>query len=98
LNVLNAFLIGTVFDDITQTGCVAVNRCSCLHNGQSYQPGQSFSRTCHKCTCKQGQWDCMDLDCPATCSIVGGSHITTYDGKAYTFHGDCSYVLSKVGI
>nr|XP_029501570.1 mucin-5B-like [Oncorhynchus nerka] len=40
---------GTVFDDITQTGCVAVNQCSCLHNGQSYQPGQSFSRTCHKC-------------------------------------------------
>nr|XP_029501573.1 mucin-5AC-like [Oncorhynchus nerka] len=86
---------GTVFDDITQTGCVAVNQCSCLHNGQSYQPGQSFSRTCHKCTCIQGQWSCMDLDCPATCSIVGGSHITTYDGKAYTFHGDCSYVLSK---
>ncbi|XP_070977017.1 mucin-2-like [Oncorhynchus clarkii lewisi] len=50
---------GTVFDDITQTGCVAVNQCSCLHNGQTYQPGQSFSRTCHKCTCIQGQWSCM---------------------------------------
>ncbi|XP_029613260.1 mucin-5AC-like [Salmo trutta] len=86
---------GTVFDDITHKGCVAVNQCSCLHNGQSYQPGQSFSRTCHECTCIQGQWSCVDLDCPATCSIVGGSHITTYDGKTYTFHGDCSYVLSK---
>ncbi|CAB1322586.1 unnamed protein product [Coregonus sp. 'balchen'] len=73
----------------------SVNQCSCLHNGQSYQPGQSFSRTCHTCTCNQGQWSCTDLDCPATCSIVGGSHITTYDGKDYTFHGDCSYVLSK---
>ncbi|KAL0968823.1 hypothetical protein UPYG_G00272330 [Umbra pygmaea] len=86
---------GTVFDDINQSGCVAVSKCSCLHNGESYQPGESYSRTCQDCTCNNGQWSCVDLDCPATCSIEGGSHITTYDGKAYTFHGDCSYVLSK---
>ncbi|KAJ8002530.1 hypothetical protein DPEC_G00159870 [Dallia pectoralis] len=86
---------GTVFDDINMSGCVAVDQCSCLHNGKSYKPGENYSRTCHECTCNNGQWGCVDLDCPATCSIEGGSHITTYDGKAYTFHGDCSYVLSK---
>uniref|UniRef100_A0A3P8Z5R0 VWFD domain-containing protein n=1 Tax=Esox lucius TaxID=8010 RepID=A0A3P8Z5R0_ESOLU len=88
---------GTVFDDINQSGCVAVDQCSCLHNGMSYKPGETYSRTCQECTCKGGQWSCVGLDCPGTCSIEGGSHITTYDGKAYTFHGDCSYVLSKVG-
>ncbi|CAJ0962914.1 unnamed protein product [Ranitomeya imitator] len=32
---------------------------------------------------------------PATCSIDGGSHITTYDQSHYNIHGDCNYVLSK---
>ncbi|KAK2917757.1 hypothetical protein Q8A73_004503 [Channa argus] len=86
---------GTVFDDITQSGCVAVDQCSCLHNGDSYKPGQSFSKTCQQCICAQGQWSCTNKDCPGVCSIRGGAHITTYDAKTYTFHGDCSYVLSK---
>ncbi|XP_055365808.1 mucin-5AC-like [Betta splendens] len=86
---------GTLLDDVTHSGCVAVEQCPCLHNGQSYQPGDSYSSTCHKCTCSQGQWSCLDVDCPGVCSIVGGSHINTYDAKTYTFHGDCSYVLTK---
>ncbi|XP_008303776.1 mucin-2-like isoform X4 [Stegastes partitus] len=86
---------GTVFDDIKQSGCVAVDQCSCLHNGQPYSPGESYSKACQKCTCTRGQWNCQDVDCPGLCSIRGGSHISTYDDKKYTFHGECSYVLSK---
>ncbi|XP_078112357.1 LOW QUALITY PROTEIN: mucin-5B-like [Sander vitreus] len=86
---------GTVFDDITHSGCVAVDSCSCLHHGKPYKPGESYSRACRNCTCTQGQWSCKDMDCPGVCSVLGGSHISTYDGKTYTFHGDCSYVLSK---
>uniref|UniRef100_A0A8C9X5Z8 VWFD domain-containing protein n=1 Tax=Sander lucioperca TaxID=283035 RepID=A0A8C9X5Z8_SANLU len=89
---------GTVFDDITQSGCVAVDSCSCLHHGKPYKPGESYSRACRNCTCTQGQWRCKDMDCPGVCSVLGGSHISTYDGKTYTFHGDCSYVLSKVSV
>uniref|UniRef100_A0A3B4VBR6 Mucin-5B-like n=1 Tax=Seriola dumerili TaxID=41447 RepID=A0A3B4VBR6_SERDU len=86
---------GTVFDDITQSGCDAVNQCSCLHNGKPYNPGETYSRACHECTCTKGEWSCKDMNCPGICSILGGSHISTYDDKTYTFHGDCSYVLSK---
>ncbi|MBN3315828.1 MUC5A protein, partial [Atractosteus spatula] len=85
----------TVFDDITQSGCIPVQKCSCSHNGQTYTPGESYSSSCSRCTCVGGQWSCQDLDCPRTCSVQGGSHITTFDGKPFTFHGDCSYVLAK---
>uniref|UniRef100_A0A3Q1IAN0 Mucin 5.1, oligomeric mucus/gel-forming n=1 Tax=Anabas testudineus TaxID=64144 RepID=A0A3Q1IAN0_ANATE len=86
---------GTVFDDITHSGCVAVEQCSCVHNGKPYKPGDSYSSTCHECICTQGQWSCKDTDCPGICSLLGGAHITTYDAKTYTFHGDCSYVLTQ---
>uniref|UniRef100_A0A3Q3FYF4 VWFD domain-containing protein n=1 Tax=Labrus bergylta TaxID=56723 RepID=A0A3Q3FYF4_9LABR len=86
---------GTVFDDVAQTGCVAVDQCSCLHNGKEYKSGESYSRTCKTCTCTKGQWNCKDVDCPGICSVLGGSHIFTYDDKKYTFHGECSYVLTK---
>ncbi|XP_060933214.1 mucin-2-like [Limanda limanda] len=85
----------TIFDDITQSGCVAINQCSCLHNGKPYGPGKSYSGPCGVCTCTRGEWSCQDDDCPGICSILGGSHISTYDDKTYTFHGECSYVFSK---
>lgn len=39
---------GTVFDDITHTGCVAVEQCFCLHNGKPYKSGESYSSRCHE--------------------------------------------------
>nr|XP_046250588.1 mucin-5AC-like [Scatophagus argus] len=86
---------GTVLDNIDQSGCVAVEQCSCLHSGKPYKAGESYSTQCKNCTCVAGQWNCVEKDCPGICSVLGGSHISTYDDKTYTFHGDCSYVLSK---
>lgn len=40
------FFQGTVFDDITKLGCVAVEKCSCMHNGKPYSPGKTISRQC----------------------------------------------------
>ncbi|KAI4889682.1 hypothetical protein NFI96_021030, partial [Prochilodus magdalenae] len=89
---------GTVWNDLEKNGCIPVEQCPCPHNGKIYQSGESYNTTCRKCECSGGWWSCKTLDCPGTCSLLGGSHITTYDGKAYTFHGNCYYVLTKVTI
>ncbi|KAM5138196.1 LOW QUALITY PROTEIN: mucin-5AC-like [Mantella aurantiaca] len=86
---------GTVFDDINKSGCVPHETCSCTFNNNIYAPGTSYSTPCSKCTCSGGKWSCKNLPCPASCSIEGGSHITTYDQTQYNVHGDCNYVLSK---
>ncbi|KAK1891092.1 Mucin-5B, partial [Dissostichus eleginoides] len=82
---------GTVLDDLNGRGCVPLKECSCSYNSRTYRPGESYSSNCKKC----GQWSCTEENCPGTCSLEGGAHINTFDGKAYTFHGDCSYVLAK---
>ncbi|KAM7019734.1 mucin-2 [Passerculus sandwichensis] len=86
---------GTVYDDISEKGCIPVSQCYCKLGGKSYAPGESISKECEECTCNSGRWTCKDLPCPGTCSVEGGSHFTTFDGKKYTFHGDCYYVLAK---
>ncbi|XP_016153941.1 PREDICTED: mucin-2 isoform X2 [Ficedula albicollis] len=86
---------GTVYDDISEKGCIPVSQCHCKLGGKTYAPGERISKECEECTCNSGRWTCKDLDCPGTCSVEGGSHISTFDGKKYTFHGDCYYVLAK---
>ncbi|XP_072277618.1 mucin-5B-like [Pyxicephalus adspersus] len=86
---------GTVFDDINNSGCVPLEKCSCTFNSNSYAAGTSYATPCSACTCSGGKWSCNNLPCPASCSIEGGSHITTYDQTHYSIHGDCNYVLSK---
>ncbi|KAM5138197.1 mucin-5B-like [Mantella aurantiaca] len=86
---------GTVFDDIHYSGCVPLETCSCTFNSNAYAAGTSYSTSCSACMCSGGKWSCQNLPCPASCSIEGGSHITTYDQTHYSIHGDCNYVLSK---
>nr|XP_021326285.1 mucin-2-like isoform X1 [Danio rerio] len=86
---------GMVEDDIGQSGCVPVNKCPCVHNNKTYFSGDSYTQACKTCTCDAGHWTCSYLDCPGICSVVGGSHVTTYDGKTFTFSGNCDYILTK---
>ncbi|KAH1171728.1 hypothetical protein KIL84_007346, partial [Mauremys mutica] len=93
----NFFLhVGTVLDDINNAGCIPLLECSCTYNGNSYAPGTSFDAHCRSCTCNGGLWNCKDIPCPGSCTVEGGSHISTYDEKRYNVHGDCIYVLSKL--
>ncbi|XP_067396520.1 mucin-5AC-like [Emydura macquarii macquarii] len=87
---------GTVFDDINNAGCIPLQECSCTYNRNSYAPGTSFATHCRSCTCNGGQWNCKDIPCRGSCTVEGGSHISTYDEKQYNIHGDCTYILSKL--
>ncbi|KAM8939218.1 mucin-2-like [Pelodytes ibericus] len=86
---------GTVIDDLTDKGCVNVTECYCRHRGILYSPGETMQNDCDECRCISGRWECTDRACPGLCSVEGGAHFTTFDGNAYTFHGDCFYVISK---
>uniref|UniRef100_A0A8C5ML18 Mucin-5AC n=1 Tax=Leptobrachium leishanense TaxID=445787 RepID=A0A8C5ML18_9ANUR len=86
---------GTVLDDINNTGCVPHEECFCVYNNENYAPGSSYYIPCHACTCLNGKWSCEKEPCTGSCSVEGGSHITTFDKTEYTFHGDCNYVLVK---
>ncbi|XP_062974479.1 mucin-5AC-like [Elgaria multicarinata webbii] len=87
---------GTLFDDINNSGCIPNKDCYCTYNGATYAPGASYSSQCTSCECIGGKWSCVSLSCPGMCSIEGGSHISTFDEKQYSFFGDCSYVLTKL--
>ncbi|KAK3533881.1 hypothetical protein QTP70_033001 [Hemibagrus guttatus] len=86
---------GTVWDDVTKSSCIPLSSCSCVHGGNVYKSGEKYTASCRECTCSGGQWECVNKDCPGTCSVLGGSHVVTFDEKPYTFHGDCSYVFAK---
>uniref|UniRef100_A0A8C1ZSL3 VWFD domain-containing protein n=1 Tax=Cyprinus carpio TaxID=7962 RepID=A0A8C1ZSL3_CYPCA len=85
---------GTVFDEISNKGCIRVEECQCKHEG-IYMPGQILHKHNEECVCKNGEWICISVPRPGLCAIEEGSHFTTFDGKEFTFHGDCNYVLSK---
>ncbi|XP_069385359.1 mucin-2-like isoform X2 [Paralichthys olivaceus] len=86
---------GTVFDDISKRGCVIQSACQCKHD-KVYNSSQVYRQDRSECTCLEGRWACKSLQTPVTCAVEEGSHVTTFDGKTFTFHGDCYYVLAKV--
>ncbi|XP_028304411.1 mucin-2-like isoform X2 [Gouania willdenowi] len=86
---------GTVFDDISKRGCIPQSECQCKHN-KIYESGEVYRQDREECTCREGSWECKSLQTPETCAIEDGSHVTTFDGKTFAFHGNCYYTLAKV--
>ncbi|XP_053496890.1 mucin-2-like [Ictalurus furcatus] len=86
---------GTVFDDISERGCIPQEQCQCQYHKNVFNPGEVLAKDDEECVCQQGRWICKSLSLPGVCAMEEGSHFTTFDGKEFTFHGNCYYVLSK---
>ncbi|XP_014832183.1 PREDICTED: mucin-2-like, partial [Poecilia mexicana] len=86
---------GTVFDDISERGCIPRSECQCKHD-RIYDSGEVYRHEKTNCTCSEGKWECETFERPATCAVEEGSHFTTFDGTTYAFHGNCIYTLAKV--
>ncbi|TKS70368.1 Mucin-5B Ovomucin, alpha-subunit [Collichthys lucidus] len=76
-------------------GCINPEACSCVHNGISYQPGETTKVDCNTCTCKDRKWQCTTDPCDGTCSVYGDGHYMTFDQKRFTFDGNCEYILTQ---
>uniref|UniRef100_A0A671SFB6 VWFD domain-containing protein n=1 Tax=Sinocyclocheilus anshuiensis TaxID=1608454 RepID=A0A671SFB6_9TELE len=77
-------------------GCVAHENCTCEFSGRVYETGQSVETNCKICTCRGGEWSCIDEACSGVCEVFGNGQYHTFDSKWYRFDGHCQYTLVKV--
>ncbi|XP_051976563.1 mucin-2-like, partial [Xyrauchen texanus] len=76
-------------------GCVTHDNCTCQFSGTVYLTGQSVETNCQICTCRGGEWSCIDEACSGACEVFGNGQYRTFDSKWYRFDGHCQYTLVK---
>lgn len=75
--------------------CVAQNTCPCLHNEVTFAAGESTTINCQECICKGKSWSCSGSFCQQQCSIYGEGHFKSFDGKEFSFNGECQYIMAR---
>ncbi|CAF1077448.1 unnamed protein product [Adineta steineri] len=76
---------GTIIDEGRSGDCVPQDECTCHHHGRVFMPNEVLLRNGKKCQCKNGGWDCVEQSMTSrTCSVVGLTHVETFDGALLT--------------
>lgn len=71
------------------------NVCSCLITSHTFMisSSQLFIDSCS--VCKERRWHCSQSACAGVCVATGDPHYVTFDGRCFSFLGDCQYVLAR---
>ncbi|XP_064613991.1 LOW QUALITY PROTEIN: SCO-spondin-like [Liolophura sinensis] len=74
--------------------CIPADECPCYYQRRRYNNTEEVDMGCERCKCNRGRWECQDDPCSASCSVIGYSHIQTFDGEKYEFQpAACEYTL-----